>query len=227
MEIQEFFDQLEQSIAHYDLLRHPFYQAWSRGELTREDLQEYAKDYYHQVESFPRCLAQFARRLENSELRETVVANLSDELGNKSGRAHAEFWLDFAEGIGAGRSLLAHKPPSQIKDLISFFKTVANEGTPEEALAAFYAYESQVPRVSREKLRGLRENYGASDRACNYFILHITADVYHARSWRQQLEKRFRLHPERSARALKAAESASQAVWEALSGIEGVCLERL
>jgi pyrroloquinoline quinone (PQQ) biosynthesis protein C len=35
METQELFDRLEQSIARYDLLRHPFYQTWGQGELTR------------------------------------------------------------------------------------------------------------------------------------------------------------------------------------------------
>jgi len=41
--------QLESSIAKYDLLCHPFYKAWSAGELTREDLRAYAlatSDWY-------------------------------------------------------------------------------------------------------------------------------------------------------------------------------------
>ena len=62
MEIDGFFDRLQQSIARYDLLRHSFYEAWAQGSLTREDLQEYARHYYHQVESFPHCLAKFVTR---------------------------------------------------------------------------------------------------------------------------------------------------------------------
>ena len=53
----EFFRQLEARIAKYDLLCHPFYQAWSAGRLTRDDLREYAQDYYHHVEAFPSYLA--------------------------------------------------------------------------------------------------------------------------------------------------------------------------
>jgi len=227
MQIQEFFDRLEKSIARYDLLRHPFYQAWSRGELTREDLQEYAKQYYHHVESFPRCLAQFARRLEHSELREEVLANLSDEVGSARRPSHAELWLDFAEGIGAGRRLADHEPASQIKDLVYFYRKVAKEDTPEQTLAAFYAYESQVPRVSREKWRGLAERYGANDHTCGYFILHMTADVYHTRVWRAQLENRLRSNTQKCEAALETAEAASRFLWEALDGIENACLERL
>ncbi len=50
---QEFFEQLERRIAKYDLLCHPFYKAWVAGDLTRDDLREYALDYYHHVAAFP------------------------------------------------------------------------------------------------------------------------------------------------------------------------------
>ena len=37
-----FWTRLEQRVAPYNLLAHPFYQAWSRGKLTRNDLRDYA-----------------------------------------------------------------------------------------------------------------------------------------------------------------------------------------
>ena len=37
-----FFSALESRLESYDLLKHPYYQAWSNGDLTREDLREYA-----------------------------------------------------------------------------------------------------------------------------------------------------------------------------------------
>src|SRR5882672_6329442 len=164
MEVQEFFDRLQQSMAKYDLLRHPFYEAWTRGSLTLQDLQEYAKDYYHQVASFPHCLTVFASRLAKGDLREAVLKNLGDEIGSGGRRSHADYWLDFAEGIGVERSLVCSEACPQTRNLISYFKRTAAEETLEAVLTVFYAYESQVPRVSREKWRGLTERYGASDR---------------------------------------------------------------
>ena len=35
------------------------YEAWSAGELTRDDLREYALDYYEHVRAFPSYLAAF------------------------------------------------------------------------------------------------------------------------------------------------------------------------
>ena len=97
---------------------------------------------------------------------------------------------------------------------------MSSEGTPEEALAAFYVYESQVPRVAKEKERGLREMYGADDKTCGYFELHATADVYHSNVWRAQLEKRLAANPEEAQAALNAAENTAKMLWRALDGIE-------
>ena len=225
MTTQEFFEQLNARIAKHDLLCHPFYKAWSAGELTREDLREYAMDYYHHVEAFPTYLAELGIRLDEGELRRAVLANLYDEKGLEDGAGktaveHSELWLDFAEGMGAEREIYGHSPVPEVAGLMQFFHRVASDGIPEEALAAFYAYESQVPRVAAEKARGLRETYGADEKTCGYFNLHTTADVYHSQVWQQQLAKRIEANPETADKALAAGEAAAKALWRALDGIE-------
>lgn len=225
MTSQQFFQELDACIAKYDLLCHPFYKAWNAGELTREDLRAYALDYYQHVQAFPTYLAAFALRLNDGELRRAVLANMRDEQGGdyasgEVGEAHSEIWLDFVEGMGAGRTAFGQKAAPEVKRLIAHFGDVASEGTAEEALAAFYAYESQVPRIAKEKDRGLRERYGADERTVRYFTLHAEADVYHANVWREQLGKRVAAHPETADKALAAAEAAAKALWTALDGIE-------
>jgi pyrroloquinoline-quinone synthase len=225
MNTTQFFEQLEVSIGKYDLLCHPFYKAWAAGELTRDDLREYARNYYHHVEAFPTYLAELALRLEEGELRRAVLANMCDEKGapggsEKDSAPHSELWLDFAEGMGARRDMRWHLPVAEVRELVRHFHGVASEGTPEEALAAFYAYESQVPRVAKEKERGLREMYGADDKTCGYFALHATADVFHSNVWRRQLENRIQANPETAQSALDAAENTARMLWRALDGIE-------
>lgn len=225
MESQQFFEQLDARIAKYDLLCHPFYQAWAAGKLTRDDLREYAQNYYHHVDAFPTYLAELAVRLENGDLRRAVLANMADERGSEGdygdgGREHSEIWLDFAEGMGSQRDLRRHTPMPAIKELTAFFHRTASEGAPEEALAAFYAYESQVPRVAKEKARGLQEMYSADEKTRGYFTLHATADIYHSQVWRNQLAKRLEANPEMAEKALAAGENAAKALWNALDGIE-------
>jgi pyrroloquinoline-quinone synthase len=122
--------------------------------------------------------------------------------------------------MGSRRDIRWHKPVAEIKELMRYFHGVASEGTPEEALAAFYVYESQVPRVAKEKARGLRQMYGADDKTCGYFALHATADVFHSNVWRQQLEHRIAANPKAAQAALNAAEDTARMLWQALDGIE-------
>ena len=222
MDQLDFFRELDARVAKYDLLCHPFYKAWSAGELTREDLRAYALDYYQHVNAFPSYLAAFALRLNDGELRRAVLANMRDEQGGdgEAAEAHSDLWMDFAEGMGATRNVFGHESVPEVKQLVKHFTGVAEEGTPAEALAAFYAYESQVPRVATEKDRGLRERYGADERTTRYFTLHATADVYHANVWREQLSRLVEAAPQAAEPALDAGEKAAKALWTALDGIE-------
>lgn len=219
----DFWSELERRTAKYDLLCHPFYKAWAAGELTREDLREYARDYYHHVAAFPEYLGALAARLPEGELRTAVLENRDDELGMDAagGRPHDAIWLEFARAMGADAAeVAASTPVAEVRELIESFDNMARKGTPAEALAAFYAYESQVPRVAAEKANGLRDRYGADDAACEYFTLHATADVYHSRVWREQLDRLIAEQPAAAAPALDAAENAAKALWRALDGIE-------
>jgi pyrroloquinoline-quinone synthase len=112
------------------------------------------------------------------------------------------------------------RPAGEVLNLVSWFQRVASEGTPEEALAAFYAYESQVPRVAQEKDRVLREFYGADEKTRGYFTLHATADLRHAQVWRRQLEKRVAAHPQTAEKALAAVETTAKALWTVLDAFE-------
>jgi pyrroloquinoline-quinone synthase len=214
-----FVQELDARIAHFDLLCHPFYQAWSEGKLSTDDLRDYSAGYYHHVAAFPTYLSAFHARLEDGELRRNVLRNLADE--EIEGRAHADLWLDFANGMGASANdVRSRQPIAEIEALITHFRTVASSATRAEVLATFYAYESQVPRVAKEKARGLRERYAADSKTCSYFTLHQFADVQHSAVWREELEKELAAHPEHCEAALTAAENTAQKLWQALDGVQ-------
>lgn len=213
--------ELQQAIAKYDLLSHPFYQAWSCGELTREDLREYSAAYYQQVAAFPTYLSALHSRLPDGELRRAVLRNLADE--EIDGRAHSELWLDFAEAMGADADEVRRRPAdATMRRLTASFRETAASASPVAALAAFYAYESQVPRVAASKADGLRKWYGAESnvKACRYFTLHTLADVHHSRVWAEELEKLVGDDTTLQTEAVESASHAAKSLWEALDGIE-------
>jgi pyrroloquinoline-quinone synthase len=212
-----FWTELENRIAKYDLLCHPFYQAWSKGELTRAELAAYAEQYLPHVAAFPTYLSALHAQLEDGQLRRRILENLMDEegVGSPDGRPHSDLWRDFANGMGATGS------PAivEVEQLTSTFRRIVDEDT-TAAIAAFYAYESQVPRVAAEKERGLRELYGADSKTYRYFTLHKTADVHHASVWRELIDEQLAADPSKADAALNAAETAAAALWNALDGIE-------
>ena len=223
MEQKDFWREFELRVAPYDLLCHPFYRAWAGGKLTREDLREYAAEYYHHVAAFPGYLSTLAQRLPEGDLREAVMGNFCDEMGLDSpqARPHHLLWLEFAEGMGASIPEVRQREPiAELRELIAAFCGTARTGSAAEALAAFYAYESQVPRVAKEKERGLREWYGAGDRTCAYFSLHRTADIAHSKVWRERLNRVLVEAPECATEALESGARAAKALWHALDGIE-------
>ena len=215
----QFWNELENRIAKFDLLCHPFYKAWSAGELTREDLREYSADYYHHVAAFPTYLSALHSRLEDGELRRDVLRNLCDE--EIEGTNHADLWLNFSEGFDAKREdVRKSEAVEEVKALINTYKQIAANGSPAEALAMFYTYESQVPRVAKEKALGLKNMYGADAKTCGYFTLHQTADIHHSNVWREQLNALIEADPQAAEQALDAAETAAETLWQALDGIE-------
>ena len=215
-----FFSALEGRLSNYDLLKHPYYQAWSKGELTREDLREYASEYWHHVSAFPAYLSALHSHLPDGKLRRLVLENLADEEGLEDGVPHSEMWMDFARGMGAEETVVRNRRlDTATLALLAHFRE-AMYGSPASALAALYAYESRVPAIAKTKAEGLEHFYSADAATRRYFTVHTTADVHHARVWANALSAELAMHPEQTESALAAAEDAARALWNALDGVE-------
>ena len=220
--MNDFWKRLEARTAPYNLLQHPFYKAWTAGDLSRGDLALYASEYWHHVSAFPTYLSALHSRLPDGELRREVLRNLADEEGVDAAHArpHSELWMDFANGMGAARAaVLAHQTQPELQALIAAFREMMQLSAPE-ALAALYAYESCVPAIAREKAAGLEKLYGADAATTRYFTLHQTADVHHAQVWRDLIDLELAACPAAEEAALAAAERAARALWAALDGVE-------
>jgi pyrroloquinoline-quinone synthase len=210
-----FVQELEDRIARYNLLRHPFYQAWFSGTLSFDHLRAFATEYFHHVAAFPTFLSALHSRLEDSALRRAVLRNLAEE--EVEGRAHSDLWLDFAEGIGLSPEKVRRSQPSAgVRRLIKRFRRSALQDSPSEVLAALYAYESQVPRLSGEEACGLLRHYGADARTCGYFALHTYADVRQSQVWREELGRAVAADSNLAEPALDAAERAALWLWQGL-----------
>jgi pyrroloquinoline-quinone synthase len=158
--------ELDTLIAQRSILQHPFYRAWTAGALTREDLAVYARVYYPHVAAFPGYLRTAIAGAQAAPATPAAVAdtlndNLRDELSVPA--PHNELWLRFAEAVGAdGRTVHTAAPAAGVAKVTSTFRQLC-DGSPARALTALYAYESQQPAVTQEKITGLREQYGLTN----------------------------------------------------------------
>jgi pyrroloquinoline-quinone synthase len=217
MSPQPTLDRLDQLIWSRSILKHPFYQAWQRGELSSQQLAVYARAYYPHVAAFPGYLEAALEIAEDPQVRAELQRNLQDELSKP--QAHPDLWLDFAECLGLEREEVknADRLPA-VRQLIATLEKLASTDS-ASGLAALYAYESQQPGVSRQKADGLRRFYGIQDeRALAYFEVHAEADLQHRAGERVALARCLD-----SAMAeetiLEAASQTLDAYWGLLTGI--------
>src|SRR6185503_5818182 len=93
---------IDAAVAERSMLSHPFYQAWEEGTLTRAALREYAKQYFHHVEAFPRAVSAVHANCPDARGRRLLAENLAEEEGLAEGKDdHASLWLGFANAMGA------------------------------------------------------------------------------------------------------------------------------
>ena len=206
---------LDALIQKHHLLQHPFYQAWTKGTLDRASLQLYAAQYYKHVEAFPQHLRRLATRTEG-ELRNLIEENLAEE--ENQHLPHPKLWRDFAASLNVeGATLDSTQPLPGTQALVDTFQQISEQGTPTEAVAAFYAYESQVPEIATRKIDGLRRFYDITEpRSLAYFAVHEEADVRHRQAWRTWLAQQSDVDTEA---VLHGAERALRALWGALDAV--------
>ncbi len=208
---------IDQQIAAKHLLTHPFYLAWTRGELSKEALQDYASQYYHHVAAFPTYLSAVHAKCDDQPTRKQILSNLIDEEAGDPN--HPELWLQFAEKLGTSSDeVRATEKQPETTALIDTFRSVCANGETAEGLAALYAYESQIPAVSESKIEGLKKHYGFGDpESYQYFSVHVEADREHSAAEREMLRDHVN---DINAPAVKASvDRVLNALWNLLSGV--------
>jgi len=218
MNTAEFLETLDRLVAEKHLLKHPFYVLWTEGKLTTDDLRRYAVAYYPHVANFPRYVSGVHAGCDDAALRQELLENLIEE--ERGAENHPALWRRFAAALGATASDLAESPVlPEVSSAVAEFLRTTRSGSVAEGLAALYAYESQIPEISRTKREGLEAFYGISDgNATRFFSVHERADVWHRQVEREALA-RVASDPADRERALAAASRCLDALNGALDGV--------
>src|SRR5215470_2471305 len=212
-------EKIDAAIAERNLLKHPFYQDWQAGKLSRESLQLYAAQYYRHVDAFPQHLRVLAARADES-LKPVVLKNLAEELNPQ--RPHPKLWRDFADELGVSEDVVTSSPALPgTQHVVAKFREICGNRSVAEAVAALYAYEAQVPEIATTKIDGLKKFYGITEpKGLAYFEVHEEADKEHRAAWRAWLEANASGNEEA---ILQSTNEALDALWGALSAVHSNC----
>jgi len=190
---------LDSILEKWDLLKHPFYQAWSAGTLPVEALKVYASEYG----AFINTLADGWTTLEDPE-----TAREEEE--------HAELWEQFATAL---ETQVSTPKITQTNELVRTAKELFN--SPAATLGAMYAFEAQQPATAKSKLDGLKTHYSLPGEVEPYFEVHSS-------NWHESekiLASVDKLSPEEQAQVEEACGVMAEALWNTLTGIhEETCL---
>jgi len=206
----DLWSRLDAVHARWNVLEHPFYERWSAGALSRDDLARYAGQYRHAVVA----LAEAADRAAHAA-GEAEFARLAAHAGEEA--AHVSLWDDFAAAAGSDGPQPAAPETAACAD--------AWAGPGRDLLGhlvALYAVESAQPAISRVKADGLRAHYGfPAGPATAYFDLHAERDVEHAAEGRDLIAARLEGVDEDA--LVAEAEAVLRANWQLLDGVERLC----
>jgi pyrroloquinoline-quinone synthase len=187
-------ERIDEARARWNVLEHPFYLRWERGELSREELAFYAGEYRHAVVALA-----------------SAAASGGDAEHAAEEEAHVALWDDFAAALDAP---LHREPRAETSGCAAAWR----RDDALEARAVLYAVESGQPDISRTKLSGLVEHYGFSRQSPGtaYFELHAERDTEHAAASRLVLAE---ASPEDADRLVAVAEAALEGNWRLLDGV--------
>jgi len=212
------WSRIEAVIAEKSLLKHPFYQAWTRGELSREDLAHYARQYYAQESRFPRYVSAVHSNCPDAKVRQVLLENLNHEEAGADN--HPELWLRFAASVGADRaSVQGAAAHAKTEECVKTFERLSR-GSWQAGMAALYAYEAQQPAVAKTKIDGLKNNYGLDSKdALGFFQVHESVDAWHAQSEKDVLAAELARDPKLAGELETAASEACDALNALLDGV--------
>ena len=184
---------LNEVLSKWNLLEHPFYQAWTMGTLPVDHLKLYSSEYA----AFIGMVAKGWEACGDNEIAAEEVE-------------HYGLWKDFARSLGNADVTTS---VGEVETLVGSCEK--NYEAYATALGALYAFERQQPATAKSKLEGLQTHYKHIEADETYFKVHVDDEEEPA----ILLKNMEALNNEDQELAVKACEEVAENLYHALTGI--------
>jgi pyrroloquinoline-quinone synthase len=197
------WERIEGARERWDVLRHPFYEQWTAGALTAEQLARYSGQYRYAVEAIAAVSEEASDAAPDRPLlQEHAVEE----------REHVALWDEFVSATGGDAGA---EPTPETAECVQAWSA---DGDLLAKLVTLYAIEAAQPDISRVKRDGLVSSYGFADgRGTQYFDVHERRDAEHAAQAKELIAELAGEGDED--RLVAVAEGAYRANWRLLDGV--------
>jgi pyrroloquinoline-quinone synthase len=142
------------------LLDHPFYQSWSKGDISVEQLARYHKSYAEFIERIPSYWKTVVSAFQSETISEHPVVREEED--------HIRLWSLWGKEI----------PPATDHPRLEKLIAALDAMTPSRLLGAIQAFELQQPEVAQTKKEGLLRHYGIPVESLTYFDEHLKEEKH-------------------------------------------------
>ena len=143
---------------------HPLRKLLLGGDLTRDQLQGWAKNQFHEFSNIHRFFGIRYQKCPNRELRRMLLENMVEEEGEDlfGGEypSHAELWTRFGEGLGIPREEMSvFEPLPGIKAGLEMYVQLVQQSHWAVAIGTGLVFEGEGPKRMGEEREALETHY--------------------------------------------------------------------
>jgi len=181
----ELMEDLQYTLEQHHPKPHPIRQLLLSGRLTKEQLQWWAKNQFHEFRNIHRFFGVRYQKCPIPELRRMLLENMVEEEGEDlfGGKypSHRDLWVKFAEGLGIERNeILNYEPLPGIRAALEMYVSLVQQNHWAVAIGTGLVFEGGGPKRMKEEREAMEKYYPwiPSD-AFDFFRAHEYHDEGH------------------------------------------------
>lgn len=164
---------------------HPLRKLLLTGRLTKEQLQGWARNQFHEFRNIHRFFGIRYQKCPIPELRRALLENMVEEEGEDlfGGKypGHAVLWTRFGEALGIpAKELLNYEPLPGVRAALDMYVQLVQQSHWAVAIGTGLVFEGEGPKRMREEREALQRHYPwISSDGFDFFHAHEYHDEGH------------------------------------------------
>src|SRR5689334_24208295 len=182
---EELIEDLQHTLQQRHPRPHPVRQLLLTGRLTKEQLQGWARNQFHEFRNIHRFFGIRYQKCPVPELRRMLLENMVEEEGEDlfGGKypSHRDLWVQFAEGLEIARDdMLNYEPLPGIRAALEMYVSLVQQSHWAVAIGTGLVFEGGGPKRMKEERDALERHYSwIPKRALDFFRVHEYHDEGH------------------------------------------------